>query len=401
MKRPRILIVGGGANQARLVDEANRRGFVTVVTDINQSPPGKVLADFFYQIDTTNKSENLKIARFHEINAVVTDQSDAAVPTTSYVAEQLNLPGIKTQTARLFTNKSLMREVLSQSLPHLSPSHFASFSDHLSALRYLQTLGEKLDQTIVKPIDSQGSKGVSRLLSSNPVIQLNTAFGESRSGSVILEEFVEGTEYCIDSVVIGGKATSLAIGRKEHYISNECLDQRISFDGSFTDECAKSLVGVNQQVITALGLHTGLAHAEFIANEKRILVVEIAARGGGSGIANTIVPHISGFNTTSFLLDFVTGIRPLNVGELERTSRSAILHFFQPNSEVVKFLRVGTGARELVSELHLIQVEEHLKFRPTDSRNRLGYFIVVGENYQEACEREAAVLSQVSYSDID
>lgn len=392
-----MLIVGGGVNQASLVDEARRRGFTTVVTDINPDPPAKVLADFFYQIDTTNESENLKIAKLHQVDAVITDQSDAAVPTASLVAERLELPGLDRQTAKLFTNKFLMRTALHGRLPQFSPSHFASFSDRPSALSHVLKLGGDLARTVVKPIDSQGSKGVSRLSTLSLERQIAEAFNESRSGTIIFEEFVAGTEYCIDSVVLNGTVTCLAIGRKEHFKNNECLDQRIIFDVAFIDEFGDSLVDANRQIVSALGLHTGLVHAEFIANGSRILLVEVAARGGGAGIANIIVPRISGFNTTSFLLDFATGLLPLEVEVSPPRSRSAILHFFEPDSDRIKSVRVGTRARELSLDLRLNAATMDSWSNPSDSRNRLGYFIVSGDDYQEACEREAAVLADVCF----
>ena len=56
MKRSSVLVIGGGINQVALVNEARGRGLRIVVTDINQNPPCKSLADYFYQIDTTDKN---------------------------------------------------------------------------------------------------------------------------------------------------------------------------------------------------------------------------------------------------------------------------------------------------------------------------------------------------------
>jgi len=397
MTRPSVLIVGGGLNQVPLVDEAKHRGFPVIVTDINPNPPCKALADYFYQIDTTDRSETLRIARYHKIGAVMTDQSDAAIPTVAQIASELKLPGLGRQTAALFTDKFLMRETLHKHVAKYSPIHFAKFSNKLSALKYLRNLGEKLQYSIVKPTDSQGSKGVGRLSNFNWEQQVERAFSESRSGTIIIEEFVNGIEYSVDSVVVENHVTCLAIGRKEHFANNECLDQRIVFKASYLEEFRETLVHANREVILGLGLQTGLTHAEFIVADDRVLLVEVAARGGGAGIASFIVPHISKFETSKFVVDFATGLRPLEVNGSPSGDNSAILHFFKPISGVIKHVEIGPKARQLSRLFQLDFSEARSWDDPSDSRSRVGLFIVAGNTYQDAHEMESAVLHSVRF----
>jgi len=397
MTRPSVLIVGGGLNQVPLVDEAKYRGFPIIVTDVNPNPPCKALADYFYQIDTTDRSETLRIARYHKIGAVMTDQSDAAIPTVAQIAAELKLPGLGCQTAALFTDKFLMRETLHKHVAKYSPIHFAKFSNKPSAIKYLRNLGEKLQHSIVKPTDSQGSKGVGRLSNFNWEQQVERAFSESRSGTIIIEEFVNGIEYSVDSVVVENHVTCLAIGRKEHFANNECLDQRIVFKASYVEEFRETLVHANREVILGLGLQTGLTHAEFIVADDRVLLVEVAARGGGSGISSFIVPHISKFETSKFLVDFATGLRPLEVNGSPSGDNSAILHFFKPISRVIKHVEIGPKARQLSRLFHIDFSEARSWDDPRDSRSRVGFFIVTGNSYQDARQMESAVLHSVRF----
>lgn len=60
--------------------------------------------------DVRNQSEILRFARELEVCGVITDQTDVAVRTVAYVAEQLGLPGIGYETSCLFTDKRLMRK---------------------------------------------------------------------------------------------------------------------------------------------------------------------------------------------------------------------------------------------------------------------------------------------------
>ncbi len=46
-------------------------------------------ADFTGVMDVRDKEKNLALAKEYKIDAVLTDQSDIAVPTVAYVAEQM------------------------------------------------------------------------------------------------------------------------------------------------------------------------------------------------------------------------------------------------------------------------------------------------------------------------
>ena len=57
-----IHVVGGGFNQIPLVQKAKQMGYCVLVTDMNINPPCKEYADYYEQIDTTNKQATLSCA---------------------------------------------------------------------------------------------------------------------------------------------------------------------------------------------------------------------------------------------------------------------------------------------------------------------------------------------------
>ena len=69
-------------------------------------------ADYSELADALDKEKNLSIAEKYDICAVMSDQSDIAIPTVAYIADKLGLPGIGIEKAKLFSNKVLMREFL-------------------------------------------------------------------------------------------------------------------------------------------------------------------------------------------------------------------------------------------------------------------------------------------------
>jgi biotin carboxylase len=391
---PRVLIVGGGVNQLELVRRAKQRGCWVAVSDINEDPPCKAEADRFYQIDTTDKAETYRAAQSAQITAVTTDQSDVAVPTTAYIAEQLGLPGIGFETSLRFTNKHLMRQAVALSRPDLIPDS-RLFESEYELLDHLGSLGVSLQQFIVKPMNSQGSKGVTRLEPNNYREATSIAFRESRGHGVLLEEFVEGDEFSVETFVVDGAVHSLAVTRKFHFPQNDCIDYRNTYLGDIPLDLENRLYSANSAVIALLGLKTGSTHGEYKVYGDRIVLMEIAARGGGGNISGKIIPFLTEFSPTDALLDFALGTRP-KVKANSYRSKYAVLRFFDLPPG-----RVETVSHELLPTNHLLHFELNLRSRDVvrvvrSSRDRIGYFIVGADSREQALHAEKSVLEAVS-----
>lgn len=396
---PRVLIVGGGLNQLELVRQARRRGCWVAVSDINENPPCRTEADEFFQIDTTDKAETLRAARTAQISAVVTDQSDVAVPTAAYVAEELQLPGIGFETALRFTNKHLMRKAVAQSRRDLLPDSLL-FESEPELIAHLDSPSVNHSELLVKPLNSQGSKGVARLESSSFRQTASTAFRESRGHGVLLEEFVEGEEFSVETFVVEGKVHNLAVTRKFHFPQNDCIDYRNTYLGDIPLDLENLLYSANEAIISILGLKTGSTHGEYKVQGDRVVLMEIAARGGGGNISGKIIPFLTDFSPTNALLDFCLGMHP-QIQASSYRRKFAVLRFFDFTPG-----RVKTVTDEHTEDENLLHFE--LTLKPSDiirsvqsSRDRVGYFIVGATERARALSAEQAILGSVSieYSD--
>ncbi|MGY9014105.1 MAG: ATP-grasp domain-containing protein, partial [Rhodospirillales bacterium] len=203
-----LLVVGGGSNQCGLIRAGKKFATTVIVSDINVNPPGRQFADIFASIDTRDKEANLALARRHDVSAVVTDQTDAAVPTCAYVAESLGLPGIGYELALRFTNKFVMRRILEDKLGDCIPEF--SYFDHPSEADEWLTQLDSVSDWIVKPHTSQGSKGVARLSVEKHKTQLWDAFRASNFVGILLERYIVGEEYSVEAFVEQGDVHTLA-----------------------------------------------------------------------------------------------------------------------------------------------------------------------------------------------
>lgn len=391
--KPRILIVGGGINQLELVRNARALGCYVIVTDVNGNPPCRLEADEFFQVDTTDRAETLRVAKSSQLSAVVSDQSDVAVPTVAYVAENLSLPGIGFETSLRFTNKHLMRETIKKTRPDLIPQS-TLYVQEADLLKFLDLTQRTMNEWIVKPINSQGSKGVSRLTQQAYKSSISLAFRESRGHGVVLEEFVHGEEFSVESFVVDGQVHHLAVTRKFHYPQNDCIDNRNVYLGDIPLDVESALYEANRAVIASLGLQTGSTHGEFKVNDGRVKLMEIAARGGGGNISGKIIPFLTGFSPTRAVLDFSLGLRPTIEASSYR-EKFAVLRFFDFPPGRVERVQIDNHAIDKLLHFELNLKKSDLVHPIRSSRDRAGYFIVGGVDRASVLAAEEAALKSV------
>ena len=114
----------------------------------------------------------------------------------------------------------------------------------------------------------------------------------------LIERFIEGKVYHVDSVIEDGKIA--AAGVNEYGTTPFKVAQGGVFTSSTLDyksKDRKELEKLNKKLLKALKHERGVAHAEFLKSEEdgKFYLVEVAARVGGAYIAN-VHEHANGFN---------------------------------------------------------------------------------------------------------
>ncbi|OGI06604.1 MAG: hypothetical protein A3F80_06165 [Candidatus Melainabacteria bacterium RIFCSPLOWO2_12_FULL_35_11] len=386
-----IHIVGGSFNQIPLVQKAKQMGYCVLVTDMNVNPPCKQYADYYEQINTTNKQATLSCAERYKIDFITTDQTDVAVPTVAYVAEKLQLKGIGYNTALKFTNKYVMRKALEGLLDKHLPENYY-FDQEVNAEEFCRSLLD-ISEYLVKPINSQGSKGVA-ILDQNYRQKIITAFRESVDRGIIIEKYIPGFEFSVESFVIDGNVHNLTLTKKYHYDTNPCLDERNTFLGDIDLMLEKKIFDINTKIIKALGLSFGNTHAEYKVKDGNVYLMEIAARGAGGSISSSIIPFLTGFDPLEALLRTLSG-DPFEVKIEDYKKKYAVLKFFNFPYGKVKKVYVDKNITDNVL-VFILNLNEGDNICPVkDSRDRPGYFIVCGNDRDDVLRKEKMVESLV------
>lgn len=298
-----ILVLGAGALQVPLIQTIQARGYNPVVVSLHNDEPGMLMVKDKVVGDFCDEEFTLQIAKDWNVIAVVTDQTDLPVRTIAYVCDHLGLPSIGYKTACLFTDKFLMREKCKEiGVKTIAYSLVDSLEE---AKKFFIDLHHS---AILKPINNQGSKGVYKVSS---IEELEEKYAEAiryaRGQKILIEEFITGQELVIEALALDGKVTNLVCGDTHYFeIKDAFAAKDRIFPSMLDEEIVNKALNLNKKIVSGFGLSRGLTHGEYIIDGHDVYLIEIAARGGGVYISSDIIPLMTGFNTTSFIIDIAT-----------------------------------------------------------------------------------------------
>jgi len=378
LKGKKILIIAAGVWQIPVIKKAREMGLTVISTDRDLNAPGFAFSDFYEVVDITDLDGTLEVAKKYKVDAVITEQTDVAVPTAAYVAEKLGLPGVGYETALRATDKFLMREACKKS--GIPVPRYRRVSTLKEAIDTAEEIGYPV---VIKPVDNQSSRGVFTV---SNLSDMQRFFSESmhysRKRNVLIEEKLVGTEVTVEGFVAGDGPTVLAISEKRHLPPPLCVATTLLYAPSFDKKTIREIEQMDIEIVNAIGIPMGITHAEFMVTRDGPRIIEIAARGGGTKISSHIVPAISGVDVVEGLILQACG----HDFKIKRTnSKVAILEFFIfPEGR----LRELDGVNKVRAMKGIIDIDIPLEpgeiIKPVmDDRSRHGYFIAVADSREE------------------
>lgn len=329
----KIMILGAGQYQMPIINRAKEFGLHTVVISPEGDYPGFEIADSYYYVDVKDMERILEIAREERIDGVTTDQTDIAVRTEAYVSEKLGLPGISYESSRIFTDKSLMRDkCMELGIPTIRYKATDNLEDVKTFFREIN------GNAILKPVDNQGSRGVYKIESLDDIERIYyEALKYSKTKRVIIEEFIEGQEYEVDSIVYDYNEQTLIYGDVIPFDIPGVFAAKIRmYPSASDDDLVNRLLKYNSDVVTGFGLKQGLTHSEYIVDKNgQPFLLESAARGGGGFISSHIVKLRTGIDTATFLIKLALGeIKEAPIVQ-SKPNVTCYVSFFLPEGTVV------------------------------------------------------------------
>ena len=383
MDKDIFFLFGGNELNFGILNKFKKAGYLVYVIDWNEKP--QMCGDKHYKIDVKDSDAIINALKKDNVfDRVVFAYTsiDLAVPSVAKLNSAIGYKTISNEGLKYSSSKSMMTKKWKEfKILNKISKEYTEFSDDII------DLNRKI-KLIIKPDNSASSRGITIIDKNSDADFIKSAFDkahdEASNHIVIVEEFVEGTEFTVEMIGDSyGNVCVYALSRKTH--SKNTDNNRIAIKlhyNSVSDELQDKIADFGIKCYKALGFSSSLGHLEVILkNDGTISPVEIGARSSGF-IASDLVDIASGADFISDLLDVHKGAKVKN-GLHNQSEKSSMYFFYDfPEKSVIKrecslvdFLDKSITSR--YSDRSNIVVGK--SFNKIDSDNaRFGYEILEG-----------------------
>ena len=307
-----VFILGGGIMQLPAIKSAKEMGWTTIVADGNALVPGRKIAGYFENIDLKDTEGIIKTALDYKnkigLDGVFTAGTDFS-ELVARVADAAVLPGIKIESAIKASNKLKMRQAFKKYGVN-SPGFISVISAADLNCKNLEV--EKINfPVVVKPVDNMGSRGIRKVENCSQLGNAVTkALKFSRSGRVIIEEYLDGPEFSIDAVIYKGEITICGFAARHIYFPPYFIEMGHTLPAKLDKKRYMEIISTFKSAVQALGLTEGTAKGDIKYSRGKAYVGELAARLSGGYMSGWTYPYSSGVELTKAALKIAVGMDP-------------------------------------------------------------------------------------------
>lgn len=328
------------------------------------------------------------LAARHTIHGIFT-YDEPSVETTALVAQQLGLPFNSRECAQHCRDKMLMRQRWAEWDIPSAQSRLAT--TEAEALAAAEAIGYPV---VIKPRAMAASIGVVR---ADTPAELVAGFAMSSAinhpvftrtqQDVLVEEYLDGPEVSVESLVIDGNVHCVALTRKQ--VGAAPYFEEIGHVVATTELLpeTKAIYELVQAAHRALGVTMGATHAEVRLTRSGPRMIELGLRLGGD-----LIPHLvnlaTGVDMSALAADIAAGQHPS--WEWTRHATAAI-RFIAP-SQPIQVHAVGLDASAaqlpwLDQVTWDVRPGDIVRLPPQRFVSRLGFIIVSGESIAQCQQR--------------
>ncbi len=390
-----LVAITAGRWQRHGIVEARKAGLKVVAIDSNPDAEGFQEADKSICMDTNDYDGVVASIQSLDIpiRGAVSFCSEAGMLLAAYVREALGLPGPRLALCKGLIDKGIQRRIWEEA--NVPSPRFHTFTSKQAVLADIPSFGFP---SIIKPTDSSGSRGVTKLESLHDDLggAVERAFNYAKSGEVILEECMIGTEFTVEVFCVGGRVNVLAISEKKKVSGTRGTVARELATPDRSPEVLGRIANAVSGAFVALGYFDGPGHAEAILMaDGSVGLVEVAGRGGGFMVFDKFVPLVSGVNIARLTAQQAVG---MTLPPFQCSARAAVLRFFPTQPGILRAVHGLEEANKVPG------VEAGCFVKPGSSfgqamadGDRLGYVLSYAETVAEARRRADLAESKVVF----
>lgn len=381
MNQKKLMILGASKLQLPAIVKAKEKGLYVIALDMNKNSVGVDYADEFYEISTIDVENIMRKAEDLNIDGIMTLATDMPMRAVATVGERLGLNTINYETAIRATDKAKMREQLSYyDVPIPFFSSVRTYEDFKRVVNSFQ------GDLIIKPADSSGSRGIHLLKDRNELEKIYKYSKKfSRSGEIIIEEYMKGPEVSVETITINGETYVIAITDKITSGPPYFVEMGHSIQSLLPDDIKKNIKEVAKAAISAIGIDNSPAHTEIIITNQGAKIVELGARLGGDNITTSLVPLATGIDMVGACIDLAIGNKPdIN----QKFNKGSAIRYFNSHEGILSKIDGIEKAKNNVGiiEISLLKQIGDRIHNIRSSTDRIGYIIAQSESAQKAID---------------
>lgn len=309
MAQKKLMLLGGLRYLLPVIETAHKQGYYVITADYLPNNIAHKYSDEYCNVSIIDKEAVLSKARELQIDGIMSFACDPGVIAASYVQNEMGLPSFGPfESIEILQHKDKFRAFLAANGFNV-PWAFG-FQSKEEAWNARSQFSYPL---IVKPTDSAGSKGCTRVDTEDHLTEaIEYAFRHSIGRHIIVEEFLEkkGCSSDTDSFAKDGKLqfVSFSAQRFDANAKNPYTPAAYSWPSTFTKEEEEYLTSEIQRLIYLLNLKTAVFNIETrVSANNKPYIMELTPRGGGNRLCE-MIRYATG-------VDMITAITRAIVGD--------------------------------------------------------------------------------------
>ena len=393
----RIMVLAGGNDQAALIRELRIKypDCFVVLIDMAKDVVASKVADKHLVISTMDFDAVKQAAIDEKIDIILTACGDQPLLTMSVVSEKLGLPCYlsKAQVLNLTNKKYMKKLMVDNGIPTSKYKSFQSVEEiDESGLEY---------PLVVKPADSNGSKGVRKVLNHEELIeQAKTSIKFSISNTIIVEEFNEGEDVSSDFYVYGGKVIPVmdCLSNKYKPTDEIAVIYQSVIPPAVSDKVKAELQQIAEKIADVYEISNSPLLVQTIVKGDKVRVVEFSARLGGGAKYKTI-QNVTGFNVLRANLNSMLGETPV-INVTQSNKACSRCHLYTKGGTFMGILGLEELLNEGIIEDYILTRLAGTKVSaPTSSGDRVASVFIAANDMEDLRTRVKTVMNRISILD--
>ena len=290
MKQKKLMLLGGIRYLLPVIKAAHKHNIHVITVDYIPDNIAHKYSDEFHNLSILDKDAVLQLAQELKIDGIMSFGVDPGVVTAAFVAEKMNLPfQCSYEAACILQDKSRFRQFLKEhnfNVPNAKG--YICIEEALKDIDYYHW------PVIVKPVDSAGSKGVSRVDKPEELpVAVRYALSEAHNGHFIIEDFLEKEGFSSDSdcFTVDGNFMfcSFSDQRFDEHAENPYTPAAYSWPSTMPQWAQDELHSELQRLADLLQLRTGIYNIETrLCTNGKPYIMELSPRGGGNRLSEML-----------------------------------------------------------------------------------------------------------------